>query len=434
MSSTERAPEPTMEEILASIRRIISDDEANSTQQRATSSEYAEQVRVEDADYEAADTQMIADIERALGGVQGTAEPAAVDDDLDDILDLTEPGGAAPEDVMMADDEPITVLEEVVLETEITEIYEEPRPKLDFGAAFPPSEQPAEMVENLTEAVESFAEFAPAYEQPQPSYPEPTYDEPAQAYEEPAPSFVEETVILAEMPTSEPPVAAQAAPSLDDPTTALERAIAALKAGDLAAFAREAQAGSEAPDPVYVPPAPIYATPEPEAPTVAEAPIEPEVPSFEPEPEPEIVVMEEEEAIVLAEPDTEFEPSTPSWQAESPSWSDVARAVEPEPEPEPELEPEFEPEPEPAPWRSEGMSWRGAPPANEFELNPARVNGGRDHEPHDYAGPTSSKSLEDSVKEMLRPMLKQWLDENMQRVLTAALREELENSDMRRGG
>ena len=67
MSSTERAPEPTMEEILASIRRIISDDEANSTQQRATSSEYAEQVRVEDADYEAADTQMIADIERALG-------------------------------------------------------------------------------------------------------------------------------------------------------------------------------------------------------------------------------------------------------------------------------------------------------------------------------------------------------------------------------
>ena len=155
------------------------------------------------------------------------------------------------------------------------------------------------------------------------------------------------------------------------------------------------------------------------------------MPSFEPEPEPEIVVMEEEEAIVLAEPETTFEPSTPSWQAESPSWSDVASAAEPEPEPEPE--PEFEPEPEPAPWHNEGMSWRGAPPANEFELNPARVNGGRDHEPHDYAGPVSSKSLEDSVKEMLRPMLKQWLDENMQRVLTAALREELENSDMRRG-
>ena len=424
MSSTERAPEPTMEEILASIRRIISDDEANSTQQRATSSEYAEQVRVEDADYEAADTQMIADIERALGSVRGAAEPAPVDDDLDDILDLTEPGGTSPEDVMMAD-EPITVLEEIVLETEITEVYEEPQPKLDFSAAFPPSEPPAEMAESLTEAVESFAESAPAYEQP-----EPAYEEPAPTYDEPVATFVEETVIIAEMPASEPPVAAQPAPSLDDPTTALERAIAALKAGDLAAFAREAQAGSEAPDPVYVPPASIYAMPEP-APSASEPAIEPDVPSFEPEPEPEIVVMDEEEAIVLAEPETTFEPSTPSWQAESPSWSDVANAAEPEPEPEPE--PEFEPEPEPAPWHNEGMSWRGAPPANEFELNPARVNGGRDHEPHDYAGPVSSKSLEDSVKEMLRPMLKQWLDENMQRVLTAALREELENSDMRRG-
>ena len=73
---------------------------------------------------------------------------------------------------MMAD-EPITVLDEVVLETEITEIYEEPRPTLDFSTAFPPSEQPAEMVENLTEAVESFAEFAPSYEEPAPSYEEP---------------------------------------------------------------------------------------------------------------------------------------------------------------------------------------------------------------------------------------------------------------------
>ena len=182
MSSTERAPEPTMEEILASIRRIISDDEASSTQQRATSSEYAEQVRVEDADYEAADTQMIADIERALGSVRGAAEPAPVDDDLDDILDLTEPGGTSPEDVMMAD-EPITVLEEIVLETEI---YEEPRPKLDFGAAFPPSEPPAEMAESLTEAVESFAKSAPAYDEP-----EPAYEEPAPTYDEPVAAFVE---------------------------------------------------------------------------------------------------------------------------------------------------------------------------------------------------------------------------------------------------
>ena len=426
---TERAPEPTMEEILASIRRIISDDEA-STAQRATSSEYAEQVRVEDADEEAADAQMIADIERALGGsARGAPEPVPIEEDVDDILDLTEPG-TGPDDVMMAD-EPITVLDEVVEEVVLeTEIYEEPR-KIDFGAAFPPQSEPAEMADSLSEAVESFAASGPTYPEP--------------AYEEPTVTFVEETLIVAEPQESEPEVfapvasepvmeaASQPAPSLDDSTTALERAIAALKAGDLAAFAREAQAGSEAPEPVYVPPAPIYAVPEPEpeAPPAAEfeAPsFEPEAPSYEAEPEPVIVMMEEDEPVILAEPEPEqaFEASAPPWSAETPAWSDESAA-----EAGPEPEPEFELEPEPTPWRSEGMVWRGAPPANEFELNPARVNGGRDHEP-DYAVPGSSKTLEDSVKEMLRPMLKQWLDENMARVLTAALREELESSEHQR--
>src|SRR5215467_378640 len=113
MSSTERAPEPTMEEILASIRRIISDDETNTAQQRAKSSEYAEQVRAEDTDEEAADTQMIDHLARALGATP----TAANDDDIDDILDLTESGGSALEDVMLAD-EPASVVEDVVFESE----------------------------------------------------------------------------------------------------------------------------------------------------------------------------------------------------------------------------------------------------------------------------------------------------------------------------
>src|SRR5215468_9756753 len=112
MSSTERAPEPTMEEILASIRRIISDDEASSAQQRATGTEYAEQVRADEAEEGAADAQMIDHLARALGG--GATPSAANDDDIEDILDLTEPGSAAAEDVMMAD-EPVAVLEEMVL-------------------------------------------------------------------------------------------------------------------------------------------------------------------------------------------------------------------------------------------------------------------------------------------------------------------------------
>jgi cell pole-organizing protein PopZ len=146
---------------------------------------------------------------------------------------------------------------------------------------------------------------------------------------------------------------------------------------------------------------------------------EPEAPSFEPEPP---LVVEEETVVTLTDPEAEPEPSVPGWAVETPSWSQIA---EPSPEPESEA---------PGPWRSEEFSWGRTAPANEFELNPARANGGSDHELHDSTGPVSSKSLEDSVKEMLRPLLKQWLDENMPRVLTAALREELENSDTQRRG
>jgi cell pole-organizing protein PopZ len=41
------------------------------------------------------------------------------------------------------------------------------------------------------------------------------------------------------------------------------------------------------------------------------------------------------------------------------------------------------------------------------------------------------KTLEDSIKDMLRPMLRQWLDENMARVLTAALKDELRDNPAR---
>ncbi len=300
MSSTERAPEPTMEEILASIRRIISDDEASTAPQRATSAEYAEQVRADDTEDGAADTQMIDDIARVLSGSTPTASN---DDDIEDILDLTEPGDPALGDVMMAD-EPVTVLEEVVLETEI---YAEAPPKLDFAAAFPARPEIQEMPEpspTVEVTTDTFEEASASYE------------EPPQLYEEaPAP--------VAEMPASEPVMAAEPAPSLEDPTSALERAIAALKAGDLAAFAREAQSD-------YAAPEPTYATPEPadEAPAA-----EPESPSFDIEP---TLVAMEEDMTVTPEPEPEL--SVPSWAAERSSWS---QASEPS-DPEPELEPEFE--------------------------------------------------------------------------------------------
>ena len=213
MSSTERAPEPTMEEILASIRRIISDDEASSVQQRATSAEYAEQVRADDTEDGAADTQMIAEIERALAG--GTS-PASNDDDIEDILDLTEPGGPAADEVMMAD-EPVSILEEVVLDTEI---YVEEPPKLDFAAAFPPANGDRQSRLSLLSSRLRFSRRSrKATRRPLSSYEE----EASASYEaEPAP--------LSRCRRQSRSRRLRPLPSLDDPTTALERAIAALKA------------------------------------------------------------------------------------------------------------------------------------------------------------------------------------------------------------
>ena len=98
MSSTERAPEPTMEEILASIRRIISDDESSSARKPTTSASHQDEEGLEVAEGEA-DDRIISDIARVLSG--GT--PAAEEEE--DILDLTaELGGLEPvEEVILVE-------------------------------------------------------------------------------------------------------------------------------------------------------------------------------------------------------------------------------------------------------------------------------------------------------------------------------------------
>src|SRR6185437_4645744 len=92
MSSTERAPEPTMEEILASIRRIIADDESNSTKQQAVPQGQDDDEALELFE-DAVDDKIINDIARVLSG----GAPAPVADEEEDILDLTaELGGLEP--------------------------------------------------------------------------------------------------------------------------------------------------------------------------------------------------------------------------------------------------------------------------------------------------------------------------------------------------
>src|SRR5215467_2722657 len=103
MSSTERAPEPTMEEILASIRRIISDDESNAARQRPASTRQQDDEVLEVAESEV-DDRIINDIARVLSASQPQIE------DDEDILDLTaELGGAESEEVLVAEVETLEV-------------------------------------------------------------------------------------------------------------------------------------------------------------------------------------------------------------------------------------------------------------------------------------------------------------------------------------
>ena len=315
MSSTERAPEPTMEEILASIRRIISDDESNSTRQRTVSASHQDEEGLEVAEGEA-DDRIINDIARVLSG----SAPAAEEEE--DILDLTaELGGM----------EPVTLPAEAVAPAEASE------PPPVFQA-----EQPAE-------------EARPAAPQPEARAPGP---------------------------------AARPLTASEEAASALERAIAALRAGHV---------------PTSVPGSmPEFATPEFAAQPKPEP--QPELPAFAPEPElepePELVLTEFEAELIVEEP-VVVEATLVSEAAES-------RA-----------------------WENEMAPWGVAPePLIEPERPGGRSNGGA----HAGASPleASHKTLEDSVKDMLRPMLRQWLDENMPRMVTAALKDEL-SDDAARG-
>jgi cell pole-organizing protein PopZ len=202
----------------------------------------------------------------------------------------------------------------------------------------------------------------------------------------------------------------------EEAASALERAIAALRAGQPPASttpqaepfefqttpqadsmeAAEAapEAGSE-PEPV--PMAIPMPSPEVEAETHPELDASLEVPGdvdFESQPDeapvapmldeaPEELVLADAELTVIEETVVEAvgEP-----EVKGPFWPEQAQAEEPVPEAESVLSPE----PEPV---------------------TAQVNGAEVH--HDIEG----KTMEDSVKDMLRPMLRQWLDDNMERLI-----------------
>ncbi|MEM8573531.1 MAG: DUF2497 domain-containing protein [Pseudomonadota bacterium] len=440
MSSTERAPEPTMEDILASIRRIITDDDAgNAPADKTATATPAEEQTVEAE----ADNQIIDDIARVLSS--GSDAPANQDEEImdltgelgglelveeepEEILESAEAVDTAPEFVeateaadeplALDDDQPVA-LEPDVLEADVLE-PDALEPELEIV-------ETVEVVETIevAEAIEPLEMEIPAEEAAAPEMPPmapemapPPIPEPvaAAAPEEPKLSASEEAATaleraIAALKAGQSPAAAAAAIPTTAPEPAFEAPATAAFAPELPVEADEATAGT-APFPADIPMAvPMDSpVPEPETHLDPDADSVQEMAEFagELEPAPEELVLTEiegEDALVLeAEDPTPETESVPFWPPQA------AETVEAETETTLATEPVF------------------APAAVEIAAGAvaAAVAGGTNGvASHETSG---SKSLEDSIKEMLRPMLQEWLNENMPRLI----REELDSDALQR--
>lgn len=166
------------------------------------------------------------------------------------------------------------------------------------------------------------------------------------------------------------------------------------------------------------------------APEPVEAVAEPE-PAAEPEPEAPV----EDDVLELTDRvEEEGAGTSPMAIADDIMIVDREEEVQPEPEPEPEPEPVFEaapePEPEPAPApepaaddddallaEPAASAAAGAFAALTENLRVSSENG---------------QTLEGIVRELMRPMLKQWLDENLPSIVEAKVQEEIERVARRR--
>lgn len=140
-----------------------------------------------------------------------------------------------------------------------------------------------------------------------------------------------------------------------------------------------------------------------------------------PEPEPEEDVLELTEDMVLNEPEPAFDINQFK--------PDIMDDFEPEPEPEPEPVPMPAPAPMPPPRRA-------APPVEEDDLISEPVAERSTSLLSDLAREIVRQraiglgnggiTLEDMVRELLRPILKQWLDDNLPYMIERIIKKEIE--------
>jgi hypothetical protein len=133
---------------------------------------------------------------------------------------------------------------------------------------------------------------------------------------------------------------------------------------------------------------------------------EPEpVQAFEAAPEPAEDVLELTERVTAAEPETVGD-------------------IEAYTKAEPEVEPEPEPPPPPPPPKLTPVAREDERLVSEPSASAAAAAFG--HLSDAIAMPAHGRTLEDLVRELLRPLLKTWLDENLPRIVEAKVAEEVE--------
>jgi len=155
-----------------------------------------------------------------------------------------------------------------------------------------------------------------------------------------------------------------------------------------------------------------------------DAPAEPEAaaaPEPEPEPEPEYQAPAEDDVLELTDPIAP-EPADESEQEPVESVGDLDVYSPPAPEPEPAY----------------------TPPASSFNRDEVADNLVGDHAASLAASafgslssallmPKDGRTLEDVVRELLRPLLKEWLDQNLPRIVEAKVEEEVHRIARGRG-
>ncbi len=191
-------------------------------------------------------------------------------------------------------------------------------------------------------------------------------------------------------------------------------------------------APAQSPQPAAARPAAAPPTPAPPMPT----PItQLEEPAFPPAPEPEPEIEAEPDVLDLTE-DMEVQPSAPAFRKIEPT-QDLA-FDEPPPPPEPALPPMPEPvQAEPAPETVEmaRRQFHHETGGDRSLLSPS-TTAAVDAAFNSLAQTVlvqNSRTLDDLVREMLRPMLKAWLDDNLPNMVERLVRAEIERVARGRG-